>query len=82
MNSQSLRQHAQGLDGAAPGHLCVYNGFQFSVLMGFLSVRMSGSLILVPAVGILFLLYCCNVQCHMIVLASSLLTWLYFIVIS
>jgi hypothetical protein len=48
MNSQRLEQHAQGLHRAAPGLLCVYDGFQFSVFVGLLSVwTLCGSLILV-----------------------------------
>lgn len=77
MNSQSLRQHAQGLDGAAPGHLCVYNGFQFSVLMGFLSVRMSGSLTVVPSLGLFsscwFALFNTNVVVSVFILLHFIL---------
>ena len=39
MNSQRLRWHGQGLHGSAPGPLHIYYGFQFSVFMGFLCVR-------------------------------------------
>jgi hypothetical protein len=36
-----------------PAHcLCVYYGFQCSVFMGFLRVQTSGSLILVPFLGL------------------------------
>ena len=77
MNSQSLRQHAQGLHGAAPGHLCVYNGFQFSVLMGFLSVRMSGSLTVVPSLGLFsscwFALFNTNVVVSVFILLHFIL---------
>lgn len=51
-NSQSLRQHAQGLQEAARGPLCVRHGFRFRVFMGFLSVQTSGSPILVPSLGL------------------------------
>ena len=34
------------LPGSVPGLLCIYCGYQCSVFMGFLSVKMSGSVIL------------------------------------
>jgi hypothetical protein len=52
MNSQSLRQHAHGLYGSGPGPLRIYYSFHFCVFMGFLSVRMSGSVFLVPSLGL------------------------------
>jgi hypothetical protein len=52
MNSRGPRQHAHGLQGSAPGLLPVYCGFRLSVSVGFLSVRTSGSLLLVPCLGL------------------------------
>ena len=53
-NSQILRQQGQGPYSAAPGPLCMCYGFQFSVLVGFMSVRVSGALILTSLGGLLF----------------------------
>ena len=49
VNSQRLMEQAQGLHRSTPGPLCIHDSFQFSIFMGFLSVWMNGSLILVPA---------------------------------
>jgi hypothetical protein len=45
------RGSSTGLKGSAPGPLYVYDGFQFSVFMDFLSVQMSASLTLVRSLG-------------------------------
>lgn len=50
MNSQRLRQQANGLHGSAPGALLVHYGFQFGVFMGLLNVRTSGPLFFVSSV--------------------------------
>jgi len=49
MNSQRLEDQTQGLPWSVPGPLHIYYGFQFSVLMGFLSLQTSWALILVPS---------------------------------
>ena len=54
MNSERLRQHAQGPHRSAPHPLCMLYNFQFRVLMGLLSVHLSESLILVPSLGLSF----------------------------
>ena len=64
MNSQRLRQHTQGLHGSAPVPLHIHYGFQFSVFMGFLNVQLSGSLSLLPSLGLFsFCLFCLIPMC-------------------
>lgn len=41
MNSQTLKQYAQGQHGFAPGLLQMYNSFQFSTFMELLNVSTS-----------------------------------------
>jgi hypothetical protein len=48
-----------GSVGTALGPLCIY---KLNIFMGFLTVRTSGSLTLVSALGTLFFLLCCHVQ--------------------
>jgi hypothetical protein len=45
-NFQRHKQHAQGLHGSSPGLQIIDYGFLCNIFMGFLSVTMSGSLIL------------------------------------
>lgn len=57
VNSQRLKQQAQGLHGSARGPLHTYYSFKLSLIMGLLSVRTKGSLILVPFLrSLIFLL--------------------------
>ena len=49
MNSQRLKQHAQGLHGSAPGPLNIYYGFNFSVFYGTPEEETFESQILVPS---------------------------------
>ena len=64
-SSQSPKQHAQGLHRSAPGPLHINYGSQLSTFMRVLSVGTSGSLILVPFLGLfsfcLFILSNCKV---------------------
>lgn len=56
MNSQILKQKAQGLHGSTPGPLCIYCTYYLSILTGPLTLKVSGSLTLVPVLGTPFLL--------------------------
>lgn len=51
--------------------------FQFSVFKGFLSVRLSVSLFLVPALGLLFLLFVCFIQ--LLCISSALSEYIFFL---
>ena len=73
MNSQKLRQHAQGLQGSAPGPLYIYYNFHFTVFREFLSGRTNGSLIVVHSLG-LFSSVCLFLS------NTDVIIWLYQIV--
>lgn len=60
MNSQRLTQHAQGQHRSTSGPLHIYNGFQFSVFVGFFDVQMNGPLFPVPS--LVFFSFFCFVQ--------------------
>lgn len=51
-SSYELAKTAAACIGAAQGPPCLCYGFQFSEFMGSLSVKMSGSLTLVPSLGL------------------------------
>lgn len=55
MNSQDWGSKQGGLEGSPPGPLHIVYRIQFSIYMGLLSVRTSGSLIIVPFLGGSFL---------------------------
>lgn len=57
MNLQRLKQYAQALHGSALGPLHKYYSFQLSSFMGFLNMKMSGSLILVHSLRDLLFFY-------------------------
>lgn len=54
MDSQTLKWHSRGLKESAENSLNIYYGLQFSVSIGFPSVSMNGSPILVPTLGLFF----------------------------
>ena len=55
-NSQILRHQAQGPHRDEEGALGLCYSFQFGVLVGFMSVRMSGSPIIMPLGALFFCL--------------------------
>lgn len=62
MNSQRLKQQAQGWHRTAAGPLCIYCGFQFSISMGLTNAWVSESLIHLIFLVALFLLTVCLAQ--------------------
>lgn len=72
MSSQTLKRQAQTQHGSAPGPLNVYHSFQLSVFMRFMIVRSSGSLTVMSALEIIFLLLGCYIQLQYDFLFASL----------
>lgn len=85
MSSQRLTQQTQGLHWSTPGFHKGYCSNQLCIFMGFLTVRTSGSLILVPALwtlsscwftvsnfNMIGFAFCC-ILCYFIMLGCYLL---------
>ena len=84
-NSQRLKQLVQGLHRSAPGPLCIYYDFQFSVFMRSLSMQMSGPLRAVPFLGLFtFCLFFsnCNVLVFYFILLSLRRLFIFFFFLS